>query len=162
MNLHTGLLITRNRIWEQPLTNLVTHAVKTLAKEQGMRNLKLTGCNKISIFPANWIAGVEQERNKDKDKNNEEEYWNEEPDYDLKEELDDEQADDRIDQDEIKEIMAEPGQGNEMPIQPTQKYNKIIMNNRRMLRPQQRNHQDQPDIESNQKDSGFTRLKTIT
>jgi hypothetical protein len=58
---------------------------------------------------------VEYERNKDenKDKNNEEEYWYEAPDYELYEELDDEQAYDRIGQDEIDEILAEPGQVNE-------------------------------------------------
>jgi hypothetical protein len=37
-----------------------------MAEEQGIKTLKLTGRNKISILPADWIEGAEYERNKDK------------------------------------------------------------------------------------------------
>jgi hypothetical protein len=52
MNLMTGQVITRNRIWERPLTDLVIHAVETMADEQGIKTLKSQGRNKIRLYPA--------------------------------------------------------------------------------------------------------------
>jgi hypothetical protein len=52
MNLQTGMMITRNTIWERPLTDLVIRAVETMADEQGIKTLKITGRNKIPIYPA--------------------------------------------------------------------------------------------------------------
>ena len=116
MNLQTGMVITRNIIWERPLTDLVIQAVETMAAKQGVKTLKLTGRNKISIYPANWIAGVEYDADKDNDnEHNNEAYPEQEADYDYDEELDDDEEYDRIDQDEIDEIMAEPGQGDQDP-----------------------------------------------
>jgi hypothetical protein len=59
MNLQTGMVISRNTIWERPITDLVIQAVETMAEEQKVKTLKITGRNKIPIYPANWIAGVE-------------------------------------------------------------------------------------------------------
>jgi hypothetical protein len=70
MNLRTGLVITRNKVWERPLTDLVIRAIETMADEQGIKTLKLTGRKKTPIYPADWIAGVEyknNETNKDKE-----------------------------------------------------------------------------------------------
>jgi hypothetical protein len=58
MNLQTGMMNTRNTIWERPLTDLVIQAVEAMADEQDIKTLKLTGRNKIPIYPADWIAGV--------------------------------------------------------------------------------------------------------
>jgi hypothetical protein len=112
MNLQTGMVITRNTIWERPLTDLVIQAVEAMAAEQGIKTLKLTGRNKIPIYPADWIAGVEYDENNEteNDEHNDEAYPEQEPDYDYDEELDDDDEYDRIDQNEIDEIMAEPGQ----------------------------------------------------
>jgi hypothetical protein len=92
MNLQTGLVITRDKVWEQPLTDPMIRAVKTMAKEQGIKTLQLTGRNKIPIYPANWIAAVEYEENEkenenkaNEDKNNEKDYRNEAPDYEFDE-----------------------------------------------------------------------------
>jgi hypothetical protein len=41
----------------------VIQAVKAVADEQGIKTLRLTGHNKIPIYPANWIAGVEYDDN---------------------------------------------------------------------------------------------------
>ena len=59
MNLRTGLMITRNKIHERPLTDLVIRAIETMADQQGIKTLKLTGRNKTQLYPADWIAGVE-------------------------------------------------------------------------------------------------------
>ena len=43
MNLATGNVITRNRVWEQPATEMVIKAVENMAEKQGIKTLKLTG-----------------------------------------------------------------------------------------------------------------------
>jgi hypothetical protein len=73
MNLATGQVITRNRVWERPVTDLAIKAVETMAAEQGIKSLKLQGRNKVNLFPADWIAGVDYEDNNDDD-DEEEEY----------------------------------------------------------------------------------------
>jgi hypothetical protein len=116
MNLQTGMVISWNTIWERPLTDLVIHAVEAMADRQGIKTLKITGHNKIPIYPANWIAGVEYDADNDNDnEHNDEAYPEQEPDYDYDAELDDDEEYDRIDQDEIDEIMAEPGQRDQDP-----------------------------------------------
>ena len=78
-----------------------------MAAEQGIKTLKITGCNKISIFPADWIAGVDYEDNGDEENqeyDEEEEYLNDEPHQESAEDLDDEEAYDGIDQEEIDDL----------------------------------------------------------
>jgi hypothetical protein len=106
MNLMTGQVITRNRIWERPLTDLVIAAVEAMADEQGIKTLKLQGRNKVRLYPADWIEGVEYEENENE---NDENYSDEEDDYPFDDEINDEEAFDRIDQAEIDELLAEPG-----------------------------------------------------
>jgi hypothetical protein len=112
-------MITRNTIHERPLTDLVIRAIETMAKEQGIKTLKLTGRNKTQLYPADWMAGVEHEdktENNIKDEENEEndvDYAIQAPDYDQDDELDDQQAYDTIDQNKIDDLLAEPGRTNE-------------------------------------------------
>jgi hypothetical protein len=73
--------------------------------DQGITTLKLAGHNKIPIYPADWIAGVEYEGNENK--NDDETYKIEIPNYAYDEELNDEEAFDRIDQEEIGDLLAE-------------------------------------------------------
>jgi hypothetical protein len=43
MNLQTGMVISRNTIWERPLTDLVIRAVEAMANEQGIKcNMRLS------------------------------------------------------------------------------------------------------------------------
>ena len=42
MNLETGDLITRARIWEVPITSMVIKAVEEMAYKQGIKTLKIT------------------------------------------------------------------------------------------------------------------------
>jgi hypothetical protein len=94
MNLRTWIMITRNKEWEQLLTNLIICAIKTMADKQGIKTLKLTGQNKTPIYRADWIEGVEYNDNKDNNnindgKHNDEEYLDEIPDYTFDDKLDD-------------------------------------------------------------------------
>ena len=113
MNLQTGLRITRNKVWELPVTDMVIKAVETMAEEQGIKSLKLCGRNKIPLHPADWIAGVDYEDPNQNEIEDDEEYNDVlEDNYEYDEELDDDEAYDRIDQDEIDEILAEPTPSN--------------------------------------------------
>jgi hypothetical protein len=95
-----------------------------MATEQGIKTLKLTGRNKTQLFPADWIAGVDYEdnyeQNDDENENienneeNDETYTEQTPDYNTDIEMDDPNIYDTIDQEEIDDILAEPGRdGNE-------------------------------------------------
>jgi hypothetical protein len=87
-----------------------------MADKQGIKSLKLTGQNKIPIYPANWIAGVDYEQEDQNEENNDDmndkDYSNIPPEYTFDDELDDAQAFDKINQTEIDELLAEPGQRN--------------------------------------------------
>jgi hypothetical protein len=88
-------MITRNKIHERPLTNLVVRAIETMAEEQGIMTLKLTGQNKTQLYPADWIAGVKYEdenENTIEDEENDDDYPEKAPDYEQDDELDDQQA----------------------------------------------------------------------
>jgi hypothetical protein len=116
MILRTGLMITRNKIHERPLTDLVIRAIETMAEEQGIKTLKLTERNKTQLYPADWIAGVEYEdenENNIEDEENDDDYPEKTPDYEQDDELDDQQAYDTIDQHDIDDLLAEPGRTNE-------------------------------------------------
>jgi hypothetical protein len=104
MNLHTGQVITRNRIWERPLTDLVIQTVEQMAADQGIKTLKLSGRNSVPIYPADWIAGVEYEENDDVDNSVNDNYDDEE--------LDDENAYDRIDANEIDDLINDETEAN--------------------------------------------------
>jgi hypothetical protein len=59
MDLNTGRVITRRRITEVPATDLVIQAVENIAINHGIHTLKITGRHTTSIYPADWIAGVD-------------------------------------------------------------------------------------------------------
>ena len=111
MNLQTGLKITRNKVWEVPLTDTVIQAVEQMAMDQGMKSLKIEGRNRVAILPADWIAGVDYEgdNQNNNDDDTDEDYEDNDDDYE-DDEYDDDEAFDRIDQEEIDELLAEPGQ----------------------------------------------------
>ena len=75
-----------------------------MATAQSIKYLKLEGCNKVQIFPADQISGVYYEEN-NYDKGNDDKYVDEEQDYEYDNELEDEQAYDRSDQEKIDKIL---------------------------------------------------------
>ena len=62
MSLETGELITRSRIWEVPITSMVIKAVEEMAYKQGIKSLKITSRNKVPLLPADWVAGVDHDK----------------------------------------------------------------------------------------------------
>jgi hypothetical protein len=126
MNLHTGQVITRNRIWERPLTDLVIQTVESMAAEQGGTSLKLSGRNRVPLFPADWIEGVEYEEPNDDETEYEDEnaeYQDQEQEND--EELEEEEDYDTIDPDEIDDLIPYKMP---MPIQSVMKNRKHSKN----------------------------------
>ena len=84
-----------------------------MAAEQKIKSLKITGRNKVPLFPANWVAGVDYDGD-DPYGDKEEPEPDDEYDYEMDQPMDDNFDDDdydRIDQAEIDEPTAEPGQG---------------------------------------------------
>ena len=112
MNLATGRICTCVKTTPQPVTDLVIKAVKQMAAEQKIKSLKITGRNKVPLFPANWVAGVDYDGDNPCG-DNEEPEPDDECDYEMDQPVDDDFDDDDcdcIDQDEIDELVAEPGQ----------------------------------------------------
>ena len=72
MNLETGGQITRSCIWEIPITAMVIWAVEELAYWQGIKSLKVTCKNKVPLLPADWVTGVDN--NKEIKDGNDEDY----------------------------------------------------------------------------------------
>ena len=52
MNLATGAVVMRNKVWEQPAAKMVIKAVERMAEQQGIEILKIAGraWNKIGAF----------------------------------------------------------------------------------------------------------------
>ncbi|MGC8563261.1 MAG: hypothetical protein ACP5NO_08775, partial [Thermoplasmata archaeon] len=86
-------------------------AVETIAEEQGIKSLKLQNRRKTTFYPADWIAGVDY-NNKNNDDNEEDdtEYENEEnnnAEYEDDDAIKEEENFDRVDQQEIDELLAD-------------------------------------------------------
>ena len=71
MDLNTGKLITRPRVWQMPATQLVIQRVEELGDKDGIKSLKLTNRNKTVIYPSHWFEGVEYSSNPNKEKDSE-------------------------------------------------------------------------------------------
>ena len=67
LNLATGKPITRPRVWEVPLTDSVIKRVKSLAKKDGIKSLKLTAKNGDRLLTTEWEDDMEYEYHKDDD-----------------------------------------------------------------------------------------------
>ncbi|MGC8497837.1 MAG: hypothetical protein ACP5NL_07590 [Thermoplasmata archaeon] len=128
MDLNSGRVITRPRVWEIPVTTVVIRAVETMAEEQGIKSLKLQNRRKTTFYPADWIAGVDyNNKNNDHDDEDDTEYENEENnnlEYEDDNAIEEEENFDRVDQQEIDELMADMAK-KKMPIQPTWKKMKL-------------------------------------
>jgi hypothetical protein len=67
MDLKPGRVITRRRVTEVPVTELVIQAVENMAHEQGLTTLKITGRHTSPLYLADWIAGVDNDQNQHQD-----------------------------------------------------------------------------------------------
>ena len=117
MDLRTGKLITRRRVTVLPVTPVVVKAVEAMATKQGITSLKFADRKKrstddgVAFYPADWIAGVDYEEpeNENEDEGDAEYNAPNKDNYDYEDELDDDYYYDRVDQDEIDDLLNEPG-----------------------------------------------------
>ncbi|MGC8547340.1 MAG: hypothetical protein ACP5MU_06795, partial [Thermoplasmata archaeon] len=114
MDLNSGRLITRPRVVEIPITNLVIKDVEAMAEEQGIKSLKLQNRRKTIFYPADWIAGVDYMNENDDDNDDDNDNDNDKTDHDDNENeietdntTDDKEQYDHVDQQEIEELFAE-------------------------------------------------------
>ena len=55
-----------------PITPAVIRAVEEMAYRQGIKSLKVTGKNRVPLLPADWVAGVDHD--KELEDSNDEDY----------------------------------------------------------------------------------------
>jgi hypothetical protein len=86
-DLNSGRVITRSRVAQIPVTDVVIIANKRIAEDQGIKSLKFKNRKGTIFHDADWIAGVDYDKNTkqedDYDKDYDEED-NEDPDEDIK------------------------------------------------------------------------------
>jgi hypothetical protein len=102
MDLKSGRVITRRRVTEIPVTELVIQAVENMAHERGLATLKITGRHTSPISPADWIAGVDYD---DHHSQHDEDYIEDEEAF-IEEEIGNESLYDRIDPEELADITS--------------------------------------------------------
>ena len=116
MNLATGNVIKKNKIWEMPATELVIKAVEKLAEKQGITSLKITGQHSRRLTLTTWTPGVDD--NPDDDDGNEE-YENNQDDQE------DEEYNKEVEQEEIDELLNEGCERND----PKEPEHEIVFEN---------------------------------
>ena len=84
-----------------------------MAEEQGIKSLKLLGRNKVPLYPADWVAGVDYEEDDDYTATTEDETFVDESDMDYQFEWDYDRDFEPIDESEIDDLLAEPEQRND-------------------------------------------------
>ena len=115
MNLETGRVNKVIKVTRLPITDHVIAAVNAMAAEQGVTSLKIESRNKVPLFPADWIAGVDYE---DEDLENESillEENSQDGDYNARKEvryeyerdLDNEEKFEALEDDELQELLAD-------------------------------------------------------
>ena len=107
MDLNSDQLISRNIVHEIPVTNVIIKAVENMAYQQGFKSLKFKNCNGVIYHDADWITGVNYDDPDDignEDENEDEEDENEDQ---LKQYEELEEQLERIDPEEIEDIMRD-------------------------------------------------------
>jgi hypothetical protein len=58
-DVNSGRVITRARVTQIPVTDVVIKAIKRIAEDQGFKSLKFKNCKGAIFHNADWIAGVD-------------------------------------------------------------------------------------------------------
>ena len=93
MNLVTGRHMTTPRVYELPITPLIIETVENMAKEQGIKSLKIQGRNKQPLLPVDWIAGMDYDFENDDESDDDSEQSDDESDDESENEEDDDDED---------------------------------------------------------------------
>jgi hypothetical protein len=108
-DLNSNRVITRARVSQIPVTDVVIKAIEQIAEDQGFKSLKFKTCKGAIFHDADWIAGVDYDENIQQDADDNEAYEdneNEEQDEEIDEEYD------RIDDEEIEDLIEEQWEQN--------------------------------------------------
>jgi hypothetical protein len=105
-DLNSNRVITRARVTQIPVTDVVIKAIERIAEDQGFKTLKFKNQKGAIFHDADWIAGVDYDDNIPQDAEDKEAYdddENEDPEDD--ENIDDEY--DRINEDELEDLLED-------------------------------------------------------
>ena len=102
---YSGRVLTRPNVKVIPVIQSVINTVEAKGAKQGFKSLKFKNRHIIPTHPANWIAGVDH----DEDKNDDNYEYNDEDQDDNNpvDDFDEKAYYDRVDQDEIDDILAD-------------------------------------------------------
>jgi hypothetical protein len=82
-DLNSGRVITRARVTQIPVTDVVIKAIERIAEDQGFKSLKFKNRKGAIFHNADWIAGVDYDENTQREDDYDKEYDkedNEDPD----------------------------------------------------------------------------------
>jgi hypothetical protein len=105
-DLNLNRVITRARVSQIPVTDVVIKAIEKIAEDQGFKSLKFKNRKGAIYHDADWIAGVDYDENIQQDADDDEaydDYENGDPEQDK--EIDKEYN--RIDEDEIEDLIED-------------------------------------------------------
>jgi hypothetical protein len=86
-DLNSGRVITRARVTQIPVKDVVIKAIERIAEDQGFKSLKFKNRKGTIFHDADWIAGVDYDENIQQEEDNNKAYdkeENEDPDEDIK------------------------------------------------------------------------------
>jgi hypothetical protein len=91
-DLNSGRVITRARVTQIPVTDVVIKAIKCIAEDQGFKSIKFKNCKGAIFHDADWIAGVDYDENIQQEDDYDKDY-DEEDNKDPDEDIEDDQCD---------------------------------------------------------------------
>jgi hypothetical protein len=109
-DLNSRRVITRARVTQIPVTDMVIKAIKHIAEDQGFKSLKFKNCKGAIFHNADWIAGVDYDENIQQEDDYDEDYDennNDDPDEDINND-----QYDRIDEDELEDLSKDTKKDN--------------------------------------------------
>jgi hypothetical protein len=101
-DLNSGRVITRARVTQIPVTDMVIKATKRIAEDQGLKSLKFKNCKGAIFHNADWIAGVDYDKNIQQEDDDDKAY-DEEENEDLDEDIEDDQYN-QINKNELEDL----------------------------------------------------------
>jgi hypothetical protein len=105
-DLNSNRVITRSRVSQIPITDVVIKAIEKIAEDQGFKSLKFKNQKGAIFHDADWIAGVDYDENIQQDTDDDEAYedyenGDQEQDNEIYEEYN------RIDKEEIEDLIED-------------------------------------------------------
>jgi hypothetical protein len=105
-DLSSNRVITRSRVSQIPVTDVVIKAIEKKSEDQGFKSLKFKNRTGAIFHDADWIAGVDYDENIQQDADDDEAYEDDEnEDQEQDDEIDIEY--DRIDEEEIEDLIED-------------------------------------------------------